>query len=163
MFRSGGLFSRILPRLCPSGLPPQTGDSGVAAGSEALPPLSIPTQLDPTPPLARAGIHQNQILTAEPLLPVVYIYTYSHTNWLARRLSPEPFNCHASDRPSDRTASGPELNYMLFVALELWHPQKRLEKLVYFEISCNSIALQRRPPSKTLVIQLFFEEILQFP
>ena len=68
-----------------------------------------------------------------------------------------------SDRPTVRTAFGPELNYMLFLALELWYPQKRLEKLVYFEISCNSIALQRRPPSKTLVIRWFFEEILQFP
>ena len=87
----------------------------------------------------------------------------SHTNWLARRLSPEPFNCPATVRTTVRPASGPELNYMLFVALELWYPQKRLEKLVYFEISCNSIALQRRPPSKTLVIRLFCEERLQFP
>ena len=54
----------------------------------------------------------------------------------------------------DRTASGPELKYMLFVALELWYPQKRLEKLVYFEI-----LVFRRNPSISLVIQLFFDEI----
>ena len=49
--------------------PPQTGDSGVAAGFDTCLPLNIPTQLDPTSPFARAGIHQNQILTADPLLP----------------------------------------------------------------------------------------------
>ena len=47
----------------------ETGDSGVAAGFDAVPPLNIPTQVDPTLPLPRAGIHQNQILTSDPLLP----------------------------------------------------------------------------------------------
>ena len=47
----------------------ETGDSGVAAGFDAVPPLNIPTQVDPTLPLPRAGIHQNQILTTNPLLP----------------------------------------------------------------------------------------------
>ena len=44
---------------------------------------------------------------------------------------------------------------MLFVALELWYPQKRLEKLVYFEILCNSIALERRRFSNVQQFQLF--------
>ena len=52
---------------------------------------------------------------------------------------------------------------LLFVALELWYLQKRLVKLSNFEKVSNSIALQRRPPSKTLVIRWFFEEILQIP
>ena len=47
----------------------ETGDSGVANGFDAVPPLNVPTQVDPTLPLPRAGIHQNQILTANPLLP----------------------------------------------------------------------------------------------
>ena len=42
-------------------------------------------------------------------------------------------------------------------------PSKTCMKSSLFEISCNSITLQRRPPSKTFVIQWFFEEILQFP
>ena len=44
---------------------------------------------------------------------------------------------------------------MLFVALELWYPQKRLEKLVYFEILCNSIALERRRFSNVQQFHLF--------
>ena len=44
---------------------------------------------------------------------------------------------------------------MLFVALELWYPQKRLEKLVYFEILCNSIALERRRFSNVQQFRLF--------
>ena len=52
---------------------------------------------------------------------------------------------------------------LLFVALELWYLQKRLVKLSNFEKESNSIALQRRPPSKTLVIRWFLTEILQFP
>ena len=47
----------------------ETGDSGVAAGFDAVPPLNIPMPVDPTLTLPRAGIHQNQILTSDPLLP----------------------------------------------------------------------------------------------
>ena len=52
---------------------------------------------------------------------------------------------------------------LLFVALELWYLQKRLVKLSNFEKESNSIALQRRHPSKTVVIRWFLEEILPFP
>ena len=46
----------------------ETGDSGVAAGFDAVPPLNIPMPVDPTLPLPRARIHQNQILTSDPHL-----------------------------------------------------------------------------------------------
>ena len=52
---------------------------------------------------------------------------------------------------------------LLFVALQLWYLQKRLVKLSNLEKESNSIALQRRPPSKTLVIRWFWEEILPSP
>ena len=47
--------------------------------------------------------------------------------------------------------------------LEHTYYQKRLVKLMYFEISCNSIALQRRPPQISLVIQWFFGEFFKIP
>ena len=47
----------------------ETGASRVAAGFDAAPHLNIFTQVDPTLPLPRARIHQNRILTANPLLP----------------------------------------------------------------------------------------------
>ena len=49
---------------------------------------------------------------------------------------------------------------LLFVALELWYLQKRVVKLSNFEKESKSIALQRRPPSKTIVIRWFLEDIL---
>ena len=85
-------------------------------------------------------------------------------------LFPEQLCCRGSGgfaRPRwpELTAGSPSSStkLLLFVALELWYLQKRIVKLSNFEKESNSIALQRRPPPKTIVIRWFLEEILQIP
>ena len=44
--------------------------------------------------------------------------SYSHTNWLARRLSPEPFNCHASVRPLVQSSNICYLSHLSYGTLK---------------------------------------------